>query len=90
MQKAALVFLAFAVSTCVYPVQDALADGTAVVRPIKKSKPIYRVPKCPRDRCGFPIACPDGTCYSLYGAYGPYGGFHYWSRYSYGGWGHRW
>ena len=26
------------------------------------------------DRCGLPVACPDGTCYSLYGAYGPWGG----------------
>jgi hypothetical protein len=38
------------------------------------------------DYCGFPVACPFGTCHSLYGAYGPFGGASYWGRYSYAGW----
>jgi hypothetical protein len=38
------------------------------------------------DYCGFPVACPSGLCYSLYGAYGPYGGRSYWGRYTYAGW----
>lgn len=43
--------------------------------------------KCGRhDYCGFPVACPSGACYALYGSYGPYGGPSYWSRYTYGGW----
>jgi hypothetical protein len=38
------------------------------------------------NRCGFPVACPSGLCYSLYGAYGPFGGASYWGRYTYSGW----
>jgi hypothetical protein len=46
--------------------------------------------KCERnDNCGFPVACPSGTCHSLYGAYGPYGGTSYWGRYTYAGWRNR-
>jgi hypothetical protein len=57
-----------------------LADGLNV-------RPHAR--KCGRyDHCGFPVACPSGTCYPLYGAYGPYGGTSYWGRYTYAGWGH--
>jgi hypothetical protein len=46
--------------------------------------------KCGRyDHCGFPIACPPGAYYSLYGAYGPFGGTSYWGRYTYAGWRYR-
>jgi hypothetical protein len=90
MRKAVFILLALAVGAWIDPVPEALADGIAVVRPAKKPRAVYRAPRCPHDRCGYPIKCPDGTCSSLYGAYGPYGGVHYWSRYSYGGWGHRW
>jgi hypothetical protein len=47
----------------------------------------HHVRKCGRyDHCGFPVLCPSGTCYSLYGAYGPFGGALYWGRYTYSGW----
>jgi hypothetical protein len=46
--------------------------------------------KCGRyEPCGFPVACPSGICYSLYGAYGPFGGTSYWGRYTYTGWRYR-
>ena len=70
--------------------QDALADGISAGRS-KKIRHVSRITKCaPVDRCGFAVACPDGTCYSLYGAYGPFGGPAYWTRYTYDGWGYRW
>jgi hypothetical protein len=69
--------------------QGARADE-AGVRYTKKVRPITHVRKCgPHDRCGLPVSCPTGTCYSLYGVYGPYGGPVYWSRYTYMGWGYR-
>jgi hypothetical protein len=64
----------------------AFADG---VRPTKNVRPAPHARKCHRDQCGYPVKCPDGTCYSLYGAYGPHGGALYWSRYTYAGWGYR-
>jgi hypothetical protein len=88
MFRIGAIGLAFALGLTSYPTQDVLADGVAVVRPAKK-RAVHVAPRCLRDQCGYPMTCPDGTCHSLYGAYGPYGGFHYWSRYSYGGWGHR-
>jgi hypothetical protein len=89
MHKMAIVILALAMSAMADPVQDARADGLTIVRPAKKVRAVYRPRTCNHDRCGLPSVCPDGMCYSLYGAYGPYGGAQYWSRYSYGGWG-RW
>jgi hypothetical protein len=80
----ALAALAMMSYDCVS--QEALADGV-VVRNTKNVRSHVR--NCGRDRCGFPVVCPDGTCASLYGAYGPYGGALYWSRYTYGGWGYR-
>ena len=78
------------VAACSCQTQDAFADGASAGRS-RKPHHVRRVPRCgPLDRCGFPIACPDGTCYSLYGAYGPYGGPAYWTRYTYEGWGIRW
>jgi len=66
------------------------ADGVPVVRHARKVHHAGVAPGCIYDRCGPPVGCPDGTCYSLYGAYGPYGGPLYWSRYTYGGWPNRW
>jgi hypothetical protein len=67
--------------------QEARADGATYT---KKVRPITHARKCgPFDRCGFPVSCPSGMCYSLYSAYPPYGGAVFWSRYSYGGWGYR-
>ena len=69
--------------------QDARADE-ASVRYTKKVRPVTHARKCgPYDQCGFPVKCPSGTCYSLYGAYGPYGGTVYWGRYTYAGWSYR-
>ena len=69
--------------------QGARADE-AGVRYTKKVRPIPHARRCgPYDRCGFPVSCPSGMCYSLYSAYPPYGGTVFWSRYSYGGWGYR-
>jgi len=71
--------------------QHAFADGAGVVHHGKKVHHGYHRPPCLQyDRCGAPIGCPDGTCYSLYGAYPPYGGSLYWSRYTLGGWGRPW
>jgi hypothetical protein len=68
--------------------QAARADEAGVH--IKKVRPAPHARRCgPYDRCGFPVSCPSGTCYSLYGAYPPYGGTVFWSRYTYGGWGYR-
>jgi hypothetical protein len=69
--------------------QEVRADGFSVPR-VKKIKSVRPARKCgPHDQCGFPVTCPSGSCYSLYGAYGPYGGQVYWSRFSYSGWGFR-
>jgi hypothetical protein len=69
--------------------QQARADE-ASVRYTKKVRPVTHARKCgPFDRCGFPVSCPSGMCYSLYSPYPPYGGTVFWSRYSYGGWGYR-
>jgi hypothetical protein len=60
---------------------DVRADGISVR---------HHARKCGRyDHCGFPVACPSGMCYSMYGAYGPYGGTSFWGRYTYSGWGYR-
>jgi hypothetical protein len=80
---------ALALAACDGLAQDAVADGV-VARPTKNVRPVPHARKCrSHDRCGFPTVCPDGTCYSLYGAYGPYGGALYWNRYTYGGWAYR-
>ena len=69
--------------------QEARADGDNL-RYTKKVRPATHARKCgPHDQCGFPVSCPSGACYSLYGAYQPYGGPVFWSRYTYGGWGYR-
>jgi hypothetical protein len=69
--------------------QEASADGVNV-RHAKKVQTAVHVRKCGLyDRCGFPVVCPSGECYSLYSAYGPYGGPRYWSQYTYSGWGYR-
>jgi hypothetical protein len=89
MLKVVSVMTAIAVISggCLW--QEARADE-ANVRHIKKVRPVAHARKCgPYDRCGFPVSCPSGTCYSLYGAYAPYGGPAYWGRYTYGAWGHR-
>lgn len=86
----AVVVAASTVFACNSLTQYALADGTSISRS-KKLRHASRIYRCaPRDLCGFRIGCPDGTCYSLYGAYGPYGGPAYWTRYTYDGWGFRW
>ena len=69
--------------------QEVRADGVHV-RHAKKVQTAAHARKCgPYDRCGYPVVCPSGTCYSLYGAYGPYGGQVFWSQYTYSGWGYR-
>jgi hypothetical protein len=69
--------------------QDARADGVSV-RHAKKVHPAVHARRCGLyDRCGFPVACPSGACYSLYSAYPPYGGPRFWSQYTYSGWGYR-
>jgi hypothetical protein len=69
--------------------QEVRADGVSV-RHAKKVQTAAHARKCgPYDRCGFPVVCPSGACYSLYGAYGPYGGSAYWGQYTYSGWGRR-
>ena len=69
--------------------QEVRADGVHV-RHAKKVQTAGHARKCgPYDRCGFPVVCPSGACYSLYGAYGPYGGPLYWGQYTYSGWGYR-
>ena len=82
------VLTALAMISCDWASQEALADGVAV-RPAKNVRAVPHARRCVRDQCGFPVKCPDGTCYSLYGAYGPYGGTVYWGRYTYAGWGYR-
>jgi hypothetical protein len=69
--------------------QGARADESGV-RYTKKIRAVTHARKCgPGDRCGFPVSCPSGTCYSLYGVYAPFGGPVFWSRYTYMGWGYR-
>ena len=69
--------------------QEVRADGVNV-RHAKKVQTAVHARRCGQyDRCGLPVVCPSGTCYSLYGAYGPYGGQVYWSQYTYSGWGYR-
>jgi hypothetical protein len=90
MRKVAVSILAaIAIISCGCVSQDARADE-ANVRHAKKVRPLTHVRKCgPYDQCGFPVSCPSGTCYSLYGAYPPYGGTVYWARYTYSGWRYR-
>jgi hypothetical protein len=90
MREVAISILAaVAVVTCACVSQEASADE-ANLHYTKKVRPLPHPRKCgPYDRCGFPVSCPSGTCYSLYGAYGPYGGTGYWGRYTYAGWGYR-
>jgi len=90
MRKIAVSMLAtIAIISCDSLSQGALADGVGV-RHTKKARPVTHARNCgPHDQCGLPVACPSGTCYSLYGAYGPYGGTVYWGRYTYAGWGYR-
>ena len=90
MGKIAVAILAaLAVISCDCLSQGALADG-ATARHTQKVRPVSHARKCGQyDQCGLPVACPTGTCSSLYGAYGPYGGTLYWSRYTYSGWGYR-
>ena len=90
MAKSVLSLIALAaIISCDCATHSAAADEAPVVRHARKVH--HRiVPTCVYDRCGLPVGCPDGTCYSLYGAYGPYGGPLYWSRYTPGGWGYRW
>ena len=86
----AVLIAAGTVMACYSLTQQVLADGTGMSRS-KKFRHVSRIYKCTRrDLCGFPVGCPDGTCYSLYGAYGPHGGPAYWTRYTYEGWGLRW
>ena len=81
------ILTAIAIVTSCCLAQEVRADGINVPR-AKKVKTVTR--KCgPHDRCGLPVVCPSGTCYSLYGAYPPYGGSLYWGRYTYSGWGYR-
>lgn len=69
--------------------QEVRADGVKV-RHAKKVQTAVQARKCGLyDRCGYPVVCPTGTCYSLYGAYAPYGGPLYWGQYTYSGWGYR-
>ena len=90
MRKLAISMLAaIVVTSCGGFSQEASADE-ANVRLVKKVRPVTHHRRCgPYDRCGFPVRCPSGTCYSLYGAYGPYGGTAFWGQYTYAGWGHR-
>jgi hypothetical protein len=90
MRKLAVSILtAIVLIPCGSVSQEARADE-ANVRYTKKVRPAIHTRKCGLyDQCGFPVSCPSGTCYSLYGAYGPYGGTIYWGRYTYTGWGYR-
>ena len=82
-----LTAITVAISGCLSP--EVRADGISV-RHAKKVHTAVSARKCGRhDRCGYPVRCPSGTCYSLYGAYGPYGGPVYWGQYTYSGWGYR-
>lgn len=90
MTRTVALLLAVGIAASLVQVETSFADGVSVVRPAKKARPQYRAHRCAHDRCGYPITCPDGTCSSLFGAYGPQGGFQYWSRYTYGGWGRGW
>src|SRR5262249_60234691 len=59
---------------------DALADGVAIKRPIKK---VLAYPAtCVHSRCVVPrVVCPDGySCFSLYGGDGAHGGEFFLSR----------
>jgi hypothetical protein len=79
-----------AIFSCDVLGHGARSDGITVPQLAKKVRHHYRASKCGLyDRCGVPVGCPDGTCYSLYGAYGPYGGPAYWARYTAEGWRHR-
>jgi hypothetical protein len=83
------ILAAIAIIGCGCVSQEASADE-ANLRYTKKVRPATPHRKCgPHDRCGFPVSCPSGTCYSLYGAYGPYGGTSYWGRFTYSGWVYR-
>lgn len=83
MRKIAVVALTGLAAVLWDSVSHDVFAGEISVRP--------HVRKCGRyDHCGFPVTCPSGVCYSLYGAYAPYGGVTYWSRYTFSGWGYRW
>lgn len=69
-----VVAVLFAVIAGGTPTRDALADDYIVARSKKLRHPSRTYRCASHDRCGLPVACPDGTCYSLYGAYGPWGG----------------
>jgi hypothetical protein len=91
MGKAVLGLFALVVAiACDCVIYEAAADETPLVHHARKPYQARVGPPCAYHRCGPPVGCPDGTCYSLYGAYGPYGGPLYWSRYTYGGWPYRW
>jgi len=91
MRKVLAVFIAPATVIAYSSLtQQVLGDGTSMSRS-KKFHYVSRIYRCAHhDRCRVPVGCPDGTCYSLYGAYGPHGGPAYWTRYTYDGWGFRW
>jgi len=90
MVRAVLLLITVSgIAACGCATQPARADGTPVVRHAGNIHHDRVARGCIYGRCGPPVGCPDGTCYSLYGAYGPYGGPLYWSRYTYGGWPYR-
>ena len=84
MHKAVLVIVAvIAPIFCECLMQEALADGSPIIRHSKKVRQICRDLQCgPYTPCGLHcrLACPDpASCYSLYvphkqfGPYEPYG-----------------
>lgn len=75
--KVTCVFAA-ALAVFFFSFGDALADGMAVKRQVRKT---VRHDFVVRPACSDPYSCR-----SLYGAYGPYGGYAYWTRFTYGGW----
>ena len=93
MRKTILTIVSmFAILSCACVLQEASADGIAVVRLHKKARPVLHV-TCGLHRCVVHPrrACPGGySCSSLYGAYGPFGGASYWSRYTYDARSYRW
>jgi hypothetical protein len=101
MNKAVLVIVAVVAPIfCECLMQEALADGSPIIRHSKKVRQICRDLQCgPYAPCGLHcrLACPDpASCYSLYvphrqfGPYEPYGGVAYWGRLTQSGWFYRW
>ena len=84
-----LLITVIGIAACDSTNQPVRADGAPVGHHTGKVHHDRMAPGCIYGRCGPPVGCPDGTCYSMYGAYGPYGGPLYWSRYTYGGWPYR-